>query len=112
MIGQTRTLARFGIALTTHLVKTLYALVVGGVALAVPAPAYWGRLRLPRVLPGRPAAAGVADDHVFRSVNRADREVHRPEFLDEVIESVLELSENQKALLAVVEETLLPQKRV
>ncbi len=52
----------FGIALTTHLVKTLYALVLGGVALAVPAPAYWGRLRLPRVLPARPAPARVAAD--------------------------------------------------
>jgi hypothetical protein len=51
----------FGIALTTHLVKTVYALVVGGVALAVPAPAYWGRLRLPRVLPARPVAGPVAD---------------------------------------------------
>jgi uncharacterized membrane protein YbhN (UPF0104 family) len=37
----------FAIALTTHLVKTAYALPVGAVALATPAPAYWGRLRLP-----------------------------------------------------------------
>lgn len=44
----------FSIALTTHAVKTAYALAVGGVALAVPAPAIWGRLRLPRSLPPRP----------------------------------------------------------
>lgn len=46
--------AAFAIALTTHAVKTGYALVVGAVALAVPAPAMWGRLRLPRTLPARP----------------------------------------------------------
>lgn len=45
----------FAIALTTHAAKTAYALVVGTVALAMPAPAIWGRLRLPRVLPARPA---------------------------------------------------------
>ncbi len=44
----------FAIALTTHAVKTAYALVVGLVALAVPAPAVWGRLRLPRRPPPRP----------------------------------------------------------
>ena len=47
----------FAIALTTHAVKTGYALAVGGVALGVPAPAYWGRLRLARTLPPRPARA-------------------------------------------------------
>ncbi|MGI8797858.1 MAG: lysylphosphatidylglycerol synthase domain-containing protein [Pseudonocardia sp.] len=52
----------FAIALTTHGVKTAYSLLVGGVALAVPAPAYWGRLRLPRVLPPHPAAVPVAAD--------------------------------------------------
>lgn len=52
----------FAIALTTHAVKTAYALVVGGVALAVPAPSYIGRLRLPRRLPPRPAPAPVATD--------------------------------------------------
>ena len=52
----------FAVALTTHAVKTAYALVVGGVALAVPAPAFWGRLRLPRVRPQRPPALPVADD--------------------------------------------------
>ncbi len=52
----------FAIALTTHAVKTGYALVVGGVALAVPAPSYLGRWRLPRRLPGRPAAVPVAAD--------------------------------------------------
>ena len=45
----------FAIALTTHAVKTVYSLVVGGVALAVPAPSYWGRLRLPRSMPPRPS---------------------------------------------------------
>ena len=44
----------FGVALTTHAVKTLYSLAVGAVALAVPAPGYLGRLRLPRVAPPRP----------------------------------------------------------
>ncbi len=44
----------FAIALTTHAVKTAYALAAGLVALAVPAPAMWGRLRLPRRLPPRP----------------------------------------------------------
>jgi len=52
----------FAIALSTHAVKTAYAVVTGGIALAVPAPAYWGRLRLPRVLPSRPAPAAVAPD--------------------------------------------------
>lgn len=52
--------AAFAVALTTHAVKTAYALLVGGVALAVPAPAFWGRLRLPRRLPARPAALDVA----------------------------------------------------
>ncbi|HEX2498041.1 MAG TPA: lysylphosphatidylglycerol synthase domain-containing protein [Actinomycetes bacterium] len=46
--------AGFAIALTTHAVKTGYALVTGAIALAVPAPGYWGRLRLPRRLPARP----------------------------------------------------------
>jgi uncharacterized membrane protein YbhN (UPF0104 family) len=52
----------FAVALTTHAVKTAYALVVGGVALAVPAPAFWGRLRLPRARPQRPPALPAADD--------------------------------------------------
>jgi uncharacterized membrane protein YbhN (UPF0104 family) len=52
----------FAIALTTHGVKTAYALVVGGVALAVPAPAYLGRFRLPRLLPPRPAPQPAAAD--------------------------------------------------
>jgi len=51
----------FAIALTTHVVKTLYALVVGTVALALPAPSYLGRFRLPRRLPPRPALEPVAD---------------------------------------------------
>ncbi len=49
----------FAIALTTHAVKTVYSLVVGGVALVVPAPTYWGLLRLPRVLPARPERSGA-----------------------------------------------------
>ncbi|MGE3285785.1 MAG: lysylphosphatidylglycerol synthase domain-containing protein [Pseudonocardia sp.] len=52
----------FAIALTTHAVKTVYALAVGLVALAVPAPGYFGRFRLPRTLPPRPAALPVAPD--------------------------------------------------
>ena len=44
----------FAVALGTHGVKTAYALVLGAVALVAPAPAYWGRLRLPRRLPPRP----------------------------------------------------------
>jgi len=49
----------FAIALSTHAVKTAYALVVGGVALALPAPSFWGRLRLSRVVPPRPPALPV-----------------------------------------------------
>jgi uncharacterized membrane protein YbhN (UPF0104 family) len=44
----------FAVALTTHAVKTAYALAAGGLALLLPAPSYWGRLRLPRSLPARP----------------------------------------------------------
>jgi uncharacterized membrane protein YbhN (UPF0104 family) len=51
----------FAIALTTHAVKTAYALVVGAVALAVPAPGYLGRWRLPRRLPPRPAPRPIPD---------------------------------------------------
>ncbi|HXV93960.1 MAG TPA: lysylphosphatidylglycerol synthase domain-containing protein [Pseudonocardia sp.] len=54
--------AAFAIALSTHAVKTVYALVVGGVALAVPTPGYFGRFRLPRRLPPRPAPVPVAGD--------------------------------------------------
>ncbi len=52
----------FAVALTTHAVKTAYALAVGGVALVVPAPGFWGRLRLPRPVPARPAPLPVAAD--------------------------------------------------
>ncbi len=52
----------FAVALTTHAVKTAYSLVVGGVAFAVPAPSYVGRLRLARALPPRPAPVAVAPD--------------------------------------------------
>jgi len=51
----------FAIALTTHAVKTGYSLVVGSVATVAPAPGYWGRWRLPRQLPARPAPAPVPD---------------------------------------------------
>ena len=44
----------FAIALATHAVKTVYSLLVGGIALLTPAPTYWGNLRLPRQLPPRP----------------------------------------------------------
>jgi hypothetical protein len=50
------------IAFATHAAKTAYALALGGVALAAPAPAYWGRLRLPRRLPDRPQRTPVAAD--------------------------------------------------
>jgi uncharacterized membrane protein YbhN (UPF0104 family) len=64
------------IALATHAVKTAYALTVGGLALAVPAPAYWGRLRLPRWLPDRPRRTPVAPDApvlaVIPAYNEAD----------------------------------------
>ncbi len=49
----------FAIALATHALKTLYALVVGGVALFVPAPGFWGRLRVARAVPPRPPAVAV-----------------------------------------------------
>jgi uncharacterized membrane protein YbhN (UPF0104 family) len=49
-------------ALVAHAAKTAYALVVGGVALVVPAPGQLGRLRLPRALPPRPPQAPVAAD--------------------------------------------------
>jgi uncharacterized membrane protein YbhN (UPF0104 family) len=50
----------FAIAVTAHAVKTIYSLAVGSVALAVPAPSYWGRWRLPRVRPPVPPATPVA----------------------------------------------------
>lgn len=46
-------------ALVAHATKTAYALVVGGVALVTPAPAYFGRLRLPRRPLPRPAPEPV-----------------------------------------------------
>ncbi|MGH3912067.1 MAG: lysylphosphatidylglycerol synthase domain-containing protein [Pseudonocardiaceae bacterium] len=52
----------FAIALTTHAVKTGYALLLGGVALLVPEPTFWGRLRLPRQLPRRPPRGPVSSD--------------------------------------------------
>ncbi|MGH3786345.1 MAG: lysylphosphatidylglycerol synthase domain-containing protein [Pseudonocardiaceae bacterium] len=52
----------FAVALSTHAVKTGYALLVGVVALLVPDPGYWGRLRLPRRLPARPSRAPVPAD--------------------------------------------------
>jgi uncharacterized membrane protein YbhN (UPF0104 family) len=51
----------FAIALTTHAVKTAYALVAGAVALVTPAPGYWGRWRLPRKVPPRPYGGAVSD---------------------------------------------------
>jgi uncharacterized membrane protein YbhN (UPF0104 family) len=49
-------------ALVAHATKTTYALVVGGVGLVTPAPGFFGRLRLPRTRPSRPAAAVPAAD--------------------------------------------------
>ncbi|HZB47698.1 MAG TPA: glycosyltransferase, partial [Mycobacteriales bacterium] len=51
--------AALATALVAHATKTAYALVVGAVALFVPAPGYLGRLRLPRALPPRPAQLPV-----------------------------------------------------
>jgi uncharacterized membrane protein YbhN (UPF0104 family) len=48
-------------AIVAHAAKTGYAVAVGGVALAAPAPGYLGRFRLPRRLPPRPARAPVPD---------------------------------------------------
>ena len=50
------------VVLLTHALKTAYSLVVGSVALVLPAPAYFGRWRLPRQLPERPAPVPVAAD--------------------------------------------------
>jgi uncharacterized membrane protein YbhN (UPF0104 family) len=47
-------------ALVAHATKTTYSLVVGGVALFAPAPGYFGRLRLSRSLPARPARTDPA----------------------------------------------------
>jgi len=52
----------FAIALLTHAIKTGYAILLGTAALVVPAPGYFGRWRLPRRLPSRPAAVPVAAD--------------------------------------------------
>jgi uncharacterized membrane protein YbhN (UPF0104 family) len=52
----------FAIALTTHAIKTVYALAAGAVAVVAPAPSYLGRLRLPRARPVRPAVRAVAAD--------------------------------------------------
>ncbi len=46
-------------ALVAHATKTGYALGLGAVALVTPAPGYFGRLRLPRALPPRPAPAAA-----------------------------------------------------
>jgi uncharacterized membrane protein YbhN (UPF0104 family) len=48
------------VVLLTHAVKTAYSLVVGGVALFAPAPAYFGRFRLPHLLPEPPSPDPVA----------------------------------------------------
>ncbi|HEY7104614.1 MAG TPA: lysylphosphatidylglycerol synthase domain-containing protein [Mycobacteriales bacterium] len=49
-------------ALVAHATKTAYALGVGGIGLVTPAPGYFGRLRLARTLPPRPAAVVPAPD--------------------------------------------------
>jgi glycosyltransferase involved in cell wall biosynthesis/uncharacterized membrane protein YbhN (UPF0104 family) len=54
--------AAFAVALTTHAVKTCYALAVGAVALFAPAPTFWGHLRLARSRPPRPPALEVDPD--------------------------------------------------
>lgn len=50
------------VGIVAHALKTAYALVVGGVALAAPDPSYAGPLRLPRRLPPRPGRGPVDDD--------------------------------------------------
>ena len=65
-------------ALVAHATKTAYALVVGGIALVTPAPAYFGRLRLARALPPRPRRCGPpADAPVVRGAPGAQRGGHR-----------------------------------
>ncbi len=54
--------AAFAVALTTHALKTCYALVVGTVALFAPAPTVWGRFRLAGRPPARPSALDVSPD--------------------------------------------------
>ncbi|MEE8603000.1 lysylphosphatidylglycerol synthase domain-containing protein [Euzebya tangerina] len=51
----------FAAALALHGIKTVYSLVAGVVALMVPSPPLWGRLRLPRALPARPSPQMPAD---------------------------------------------------
>lgn len=50
----------FAVVVLTHAVKTAYSLGVGGLALVVPAPGYWGRWRLPREIPAPPPQQPVA----------------------------------------------------
>lgn len=49
-------------ALAAHALKTLYSLVVGGIALVRPAPSLLGRIRLPHRTPPRPRRGPVAPD--------------------------------------------------
>jgi uncharacterized membrane protein YbhN (UPF0104 family) len=58
----------FAVAVTTHAVKTGYALLVGSHALLWPAPSYWGRFRLPRSIPDRPTPYPVAADAPIAAV--------------------------------------------
>ena len=80
----------FAVALTTHGVKTAYALAVGGLGLVVPAPSLAGPLRLPRRVPARPPLLPAAatdpvvvmipaydeQDSVGQVVSRVPRAVH------------------------------------
>lgn len=52
----------FAVALTTHALKTAYSLAVGAVALFLPAPSFWGRLRMARQPMSRPPALPVSVD--------------------------------------------------
>jgi uncharacterized membrane protein YbhN (UPF0104 family) len=66
----------FAVALTTHAVKTGYALLVGGHAMFWPEPGYWGRFRLHRHLPARPTPMAVsAGDPVVAMVPVHDEAV-------------------------------------
>ena len=49
------------VALATHALKTAYALVVGGVALFLPGPSFWGRLRIAPERSPRPPELATPD---------------------------------------------------
>jgi uncharacterized membrane protein YbhN (UPF0104 family) len=50
------------VVVLTHALKSAYAIVIGGLALVVPTPGYFGRWRLPRRAPERPPPRPVGPD--------------------------------------------------